>query len=94
MRNYSLVTLGIKIIRAIAIDAAIRIVPKIEDDYRKIVRLFKEENIPHHTFPLPSERNIHAVIREIPVSTTEQKIKKELEQKGYAPHHIIRPCLW
>nr|CAH7760020.1 unnamed protein product [Callosobruchus chinensis] len=73
-----------------AVDAGIRIVPKTEDDYRKIVRLFKEENIPHHTFPLPSERNIHAVIRGIPASTTEQEIKEELEQKGYVPHHIIR----
>nr|CAH7736497.1 unnamed protein product [Callosobruchus chinensis] len=82
--NYSFISLGIKITRARAVDA------KTEDDYRKIVRLFKEENIPHHTFPLPSERNIHAVIRGIPVSTTEQEIKEELEQKGYALHHIIR----
>nr|CAH7718893.1 unnamed protein product [Callosobruchus chinensis] len=36
------------------------------------------------------ERNIHAVIRGIPASTTEQEIKEELEQKGYVPHHIIR----
>nr|CAH7721015.1 unnamed protein product [Callosobruchus chinensis] len=50
----------------------------------------KEENIPHHTFPLPSERNIHAVIRGIPGSTTEQEIKEELEQKGYVSHHITR----
>nr|CAH7754641.1 unnamed protein product [Callosobruchus chinensis] len=99
--NYSFFSLGIKITRAIAVDAGIRIIPKTEDDYRKIVRLFKEENIPHYTFPLPSERNIHAVIRGIPVSTTEQEIKEELEQKGYALHHIIRlkrtvasPCLW
>nr|CAH7732754.1 unnamed protein product [Callosobruchus chinensis] len=43
----------------------------------------------HHIFPLPSERNIHAVIRGIPVSTVEQENKEELEQKGYAPLHII-----
>nr|CAH7728895.1 unnamed protein product [Callosobruchus chinensis] len=88
--NYSFISLGIKITRAIAVDVGIRIIPKTEDDYRKIARLFKEENIRHHTFPLPSERNIHAVIRGIPVSTTEQEIKEELEQKGYVPHHIIR----
>nr|CAH7748176.1 unnamed protein product [Callosobruchus chinensis] len=82
--------LAIKIIRAIAVNAAIRIVPKTEDDYCKIVRLFREENIPHHTFPLLSERNIHAVIRGIAESATGQGIKEVLEQKAYALHHIIR----
>nr|CAH7749863.1 unnamed protein product [Callosobruchus chinensis] len=52
--------------------------------------LFKEEKVPHHTSPLPSERNIHAVIRGIPASFSEQEIKEELERKGYSPHHIIR----
>nr|CAH7728797.1 unnamed protein product [Callosobruchus chinensis] len=80
--NYSFISLCIKITRAIAVDAGIRIIPKTEDDY--------QENIPHHTFPLLSERNIHAVFRGIPVSTTEQEIKEKLEQKGYALHHIIR----
>ncbi|CAH2004798.1 unnamed protein product [Acanthoscelides obtectus] len=83
-------SLGIRIERAVAVDAGIRIIPKTEDDYRRIIRLFKEENIPHHTFPLPTERNNHAVIRGIPASTTEQEVKGELEQKGYAPFHIIR----
>nr|CAH7754304.1 unnamed protein product [Callosobruchus chinensis] len=55
---------------------------KTKDDYRKIVRLFKEENIPHHTFPCPL-RETSTLLSEIPVSTTEQEIKEELEQKGY-----------
>ncbi|CAH1962174.1 unnamed protein product [Acanthoscelides obtectus] len=42
---------SIKIDRAVAVDAGIRIVPKSEDDCRKIIRLFEEENVPHHTFP-------------------------------------------
>nr|CAH7732727.1 unnamed protein product [Callosobruchus chinensis] len=93
------ICLGVKIICAIAVDVGIRIVPKIEYDYRKIVRLLKEENIRHHTCPLSSERKIHAVIRGISVSATKQQIKEELKQKGYAPHHIIREtvacsCLW
>ncbi|CAH1984527.1 unnamed protein product [Acanthoscelides obtectus] len=76
------------------------VVPKSEDGYRNIICLFIEENVPHHTFPLPSERNIHA-IRGIPASTAEQEIKEELEQKGYTPLHVLRlkrkaacPCLW
>ncbi|CAH1976162.1 unnamed protein product [Acanthoscelides obtectus] len=88
--THSFISLGIKIDQAVAVDAGIRIVPKSEDDYRKIIRLFKEENVPHHTFPLPSERNIHAVIRGILASTAEQEITEELEQKGYTPLHVIR----
>ncbi|CAH2010061.1 unnamed protein product [Acanthoscelides obtectus] len=83
-------SLGIKIERAVAVDAGFRILPKTEDEYRRIVRLFREEDVPHHTFPLPSERNIHAVVRGIPAMFSEQKIKGELEQRGYTPLHITR----
>ncbi|CAH1953365.1 unnamed protein product, partial [Acanthoscelides obtectus] len=76
--------------RAVAVDAGIRILPKTEDDYRRIIHLFREEDVPHHTFPLPSERNIHAVVRGIPAMFSEQEIKGELEQMGYTPLHIIR----
>ncbi|CAH2007058.1 unnamed protein product [Acanthoscelides obtectus] len=63
---------------------------KYNDDYRKIVRLFREEEVPHHSFPLPSERNIHAVVRGVPVNFSGTEIKGELEQRGYSPLHIIR----
>ncbi|CAH1995275.1 unnamed protein product [Acanthoscelides obtectus] len=62
----------------------------LKDDYCKIVRLFREEEVPHHTFPLPSERNIHAVVRGVPVNFSDTEIKGELEQRGYSPLHIIR----
>ncbi|CAH1999912.1 unnamed protein product [Acanthoscelides obtectus] len=88
--NYKFISLGIKIERAVAVDAGIRILPKTEDDYRRIVRLLREEDVPHHTFPLPSERNIHAVVRGIPAMFSEQEIKGELEQRGYTHLHIIR----
>nr|CAI5837636.1 unnamed protein product [Callosobruchus analis] len=88
--NHKFISIGIKIERAVAVDAGIRIIPRSEDDYRKIIRLFREEDVPHHTFPLPSERNIHAVIRGVPATLKEADIKEELQQKGYAPLHIIR----
>ncbi|CAH1994003.1 unnamed protein product [Acanthoscelides obtectus] len=88
--NFKFISLGIKIDRAVAVDAGIRIIPKSEDDYRKIVRLFREEEVPHHTFPLPSERNIHAVVRGVPVNFSDTELKGELEQRGYSPLHIIR----
>nr|CAI5832294.1 unnamed protein product [Callosobruchus analis] len=81
--NHKFISIGIKIERAVAVDAGIRIIPRSEDDYR-------EEDVPHHTFPLPSERNIHAIIRGVPATLKEADIKEKLQQKGYAPLHIIR----
>ncbi|CAH1999465.1 unnamed protein product, partial [Acanthoscelides obtectus] len=49
-----------------------------------------EEEGPHHTFPHPSERNIHAVVRGVPVNFSDTETKGELEQRGYSPLHIIR----
>nr|CAI5852630.1 unnamed protein product [Callosobruchus analis] len=85
--NHKFISLGIKIKieRAVAVDAGIRIIPRFEDDYR-------EEDVPHHTFPLPSERNIHAVIRGVPATLKEAKIKEELQQTGICPskHYSIK----
>nr|CAI5826124.1 unnamed protein product [Callosobruchus analis] len=88
--NHKFISIGIKIEGAVAVDAGIRIIPRSEDDYRKIIRLFREEDVPHHTYPLPSERNIHAVIRGVPATLKGADIKEELQHKGYAPLHIIR----
>ncbi|CAH1996201.1 unnamed protein product [Acanthoscelides obtectus] len=88
--NHKFISLGIKFERAVAVDAGIRIIPKSENDYRRIIRLFREEEVPHHTFPLPSERNIHAVIRGVHATLSEIEIKEELQQRGYSPLHIIR----
>nr|CAI5817551.1 unnamed protein product [Callosobruchus analis] len=52
-------------------------------------QITEEEDVPRHTFPLPSEKNIHAVIRGIPTTLKEAEIKEELQQRGYAPLHII-----
>ncbi|CAH1986473.1 unnamed protein product [Acanthoscelides obtectus] len=88
--NHKFISLGIKFERAVAVDAGIRIIPKSEDDYRRIIRLFREEDVAHHTFPLPSERNVHAVIRGVHATLSEIEIKEELQQRGYSPLLIIR----
>nr|CAI5858271.1 unnamed protein product [Callosobruchus analis] len=67
--NHKFISIGIEIERAVAVDAGIRIIPRSEDDYRKIIRLFREEDVPHHTFPLmplmPSNRTRGAKVREL-----------------------------
>ncbi|CAH1972575.1 unnamed protein product [Acanthoscelides obtectus] len=60
------------------------------NSHRKMHSKIREEEVPHHTFPLPSERNIHAVIRGVHATLSETEIKEELQQRGYSPLHIIR----
>ncbi|CAH1970681.1 unnamed protein product [Acanthoscelides obtectus] len=79
--NHNFISLGIKFERAVAVDAVIRLIPNSEDDYR----LFREEEVHHHTFLLPSERSIHAVIRGVPARPSEMEIKEECQQRGYSP---------
>nr|CAI5851816.1 unnamed protein product [Callosobruchus analis] len=87
--NHKFISLGIKIVRAVAVDAGIWIIPRYEVDYRKIIRLLREEDVPHHTFPLFSERNIHAVTRGVPATLKEIDIKEELQQRGYALYTLF-----
>ncbi|CAH2011569.1 unnamed protein product, partial [Acanthoscelides obtectus] len=88
--NHKFISLGIKFERTVAVDAGIRIIPKSEDDYHRTIPLFREEEVPHHTFPLLSERNIHAVIRGVPATLSETETKGELQQRRCSPLHIIR----
>nr|CAH7745603.1 unnamed protein product [Callosobruchus chinensis] len=99
--NFKFVSLGIKIERAIAFIVGICILPKSEDNYRKIISLFKEEKVPHRTFPLRSERNIHAVFRGIPATFLEQQIRKNLNRRAtlliilFASSVVVAwLCLW
>nr|CAH7734085.1 unnamed protein product [Callosobruchus chinensis] len=73
------ISLGIKIDFAVAVDARIGIVARSEDDCRKIIRHFREEDVPH----------IDAVISGVPYTLSEAEMKKELQQRIYAPLHII-----
>nr|CAI5821223.1 unnamed protein product [Callosobruchus analis] len=65
---------GIKVARAIAPDTGISTVPKSKDIYWKI-SLLKAKTFTLHTFTLPSERKIRAIIRGIVASITKQQIK-------------------
>nr|CAI5833872.1 unnamed protein product [Callosobruchus analis] len=87
--NHKFISLGSKIERAFAVDGGIRIIPRSEGDYCKIIRLFREEDVPHPTFPLPSERNIHAVIRGVPATLKEVE---RVATEGICPstHYSIK----
>nr|CAI5850755.1 unnamed protein product [Callosobruchus analis] len=43
----------------------------------------------HHTFPVPSKRNIHLVIRGVPATLKESEVKEELQQRGYTPFMMV-----
>ncbi|CAH1998584.1 unnamed protein product [Acanthoscelides obtectus] len=85
-----IILLSVEFQRAINIDSGIRIVPKTVDDYRKIIDIFNDHNFPPHTFALPEERNIHAIIRGVPIHFLDSEIKHEIESLGYSPLDLVR----
>lgn len=71
-------------------DDGIKITPTSTEDYRKIIRFFDEEKIPYHTYKLPEEKQLHIVLRGIPITFSIEEIKDELQQKGFHPENIFR----
>lgn len=59
------------------------------DTYRKLVRLFKEKNIFHHTYQLKEERAYRIVIKYLHHSTNIEDIKEELLKLGHKVRNII-----
>ncbi|KAI4457121.1 reverse transcriptase [Holotrichia oblita] len=68
----------------------IRIFPTSEADFRGIVKFFVGDNIPFHTYQLPSEKVLNVVLRGIPVEIPEDQIKKQLEEMGFRPETVVR----
>jgi len=53
------------------------------DDFRTITKLFEEKKYEYFTYRLKSEKDISAVIRNLPMSITESEIFNELENLKY-----------
>lgn len=50
-----------------------------EDDYRALTKYYTEHKVQFHTFQNPSSRPLNVVIRNVPVSLTEEEILDELK---------------
>jgi len=53
------------------------------DSYRKIINLFKEQNIEKHTYQLKENRKYRVVIKNLYYNVDKEKLKEELEYNGF-----------
>ncbi|CAG4966364.1 unnamed protein product [Parnassius apollo] len=91
---------GIKYDHAVNLGEAIKIIPTSIEDFRAITRLFTAERISYHTYALPEERKVRAVIRGVPFEFSNEEILEDLKSQGFpveAVHkmhnraHSVRP---
>lgn len=81
---------GIAFTKAQNIPDGIRIYPSAESDYRSITKFFSNQQIPYHTYQLPSEKLLNVVLRGVPVEIAEKEIYDDLLERGFTPESVIR----
>lgn len=69
--------------RAINVQEGIKMFPVTEADYRGITGFLRGNGEEFHSYQLPEDRQIHAVIRGLPVEIELEEVKAELEEKGF-----------
>ncbi|CAK1587851.1 unnamed protein product [Parnassius mnemosyne] len=74
---------GIKYDHAINLGEAIKIIPQSIDDFRQLTRLFTAERVSYHTYALPEERKVRAVIRGVPFEFSNEEILEDLKSQGF-----------
>lgn len=50
-----------------------------EEDYRELTKFYTENNIKYHTFQNPNTKPLSVVLKNIPLSLTNEEIKEELD---------------
>ncbi|XP_074035440.1 uncharacterized protein [Leptinotarsa decemlineata] len=81
---------NIKFSKAVNLHDGIKVQPESPDDYRRLARLLVREKIPHHTYSLPEERQLRAVIRGVPEHLATSDVREELESKGFDLTSVTR----
>ncbi|KAK9710036.1 zinc finger associated protein [Popillia japonica] len=61
-----------------------------EADYRTLTKFFSDDQIPYHTYQLPSEKLLNVVLRGVPVEIEEKAIYDDLRERGFEPDSVIR----
>jgi hypothetical protein len=55
-----------------------------------MTRLLEARGVPFHTFALPKEKTLRAVLRTVPVEISVDDVKADLENQGLAPKQVTR----
>ncbi|GJQ73865.1 hypothetical protein Trydic_g18801 [Trypoxylus dichotomus] len=64
------------------IQTGIQIEPATEDDYRKLSKILKEEEIQFYTFQLKNEKKLGVVFLDIIQDITDDVVKDDLQQQN------------
>ncbi|CAH0556540.1 unnamed protein product [Brassicogethes aeneus] len=76
--------------RATNIHDGVKIFPDSSNDYRAITKFLTENGEEYHTYQLPEERMVQAVIRGLPLEIDIKDIKNDLIEHNYHPSTVIR----
>lgn len=60
------------------------------DDFRSLTKFLDEKKYEYYTFRLKNEKDISAVIRNLPMSITELEVMEELKNLKYPVQSVIR----
>lgn len=53
------------------------------DDFRKLTKFYDDTNIPYHTFQNPQNKPLQVVMKNVPLSLTDDEIKTKLINENY-----------
>lgn len=68
----------------------IRVLTPTSDTFRALTRLLENLKVQYHTYTLPEDRTLRAVLRTIPVEVTTERILADLTRQGFHPIKVTR----
>ncbi|XP_066157703.1 eukaryotic translation initiation factor 5B-like [Euwallacea fornicatus] len=68
----------------------VAITPISAEDYRAMTRFLKEENKEFHTYSLPEDKKVRAVIGLLPENVTEEEVQRDLSGQGIETFSVQR----
>ncbi|CAG9794518.1 unnamed protein product [Diatraea saccharalis] len=69
---------------------AIRVETPISEDYRALTRFLTYHKVGYHTFALPEERKVRAVLRNDPYELATNLIHKDLNEQGFPVESVYK----
>ncbi|GJQ76352.1 hypothetical protein Trydic_g2073 [Trypoxylus dichotomus] len=88
--NAEIQQLGVKIIKVVNAQVGIRIQPATASDYRRLVEIVTNMNVPFHSYQLTEEKPLKIVLRGLPEEISDEEIQEDLAQQGFATATVKR----
>jgi hypothetical protein len=86
----AMTTRQIKFSKAKTCIDGIRVNTVTVDGFRALTRLLEERKVPYHSFALPEQKTLRAVLRTVPCEILIDDVRADLEEQGLAPIKVTR----